>query len=314
MPQVAALRASPGALEVALDEDPSARLAFSRRGNGTRVQRPGPGSVSLVAGMPPATDGEQATARARGRVLAARAGLAASVGLPPDQVVYAAQVHGAQVAVVTRAHAGSGALDHADAIPDVDALVTAEPDLGVAVMAADCVPLLLVDPGLAVGAVHAGRRGVHAEVVPAALGALARVSGDDPRTTASRVVAVIGPAIGGCCYEVPLALARQVAAAVPAAAATSRRGRPALDLPAGVLAQLRDAGVARVERVGGCTRCGGDDWFSARGASGADDATRRERRVPEGRHAGIACRTPGSKRASGPPAGPVAASSLECRR
>jgi len=250
-------------LIVSVPEDPAALLAFSRRsGAGRGVD---PGNVSLVVGgMPGAAE-----------PLAARAALAGAVGLGPDDVVYAQQVHGAGAAHVGDRDRGRGARRHADAVPGVDALISTTPGLGVPVMAADCVPLLLVDPGRGVAAVHAGRAGMAAGVVPAAVRALV---GSEP----GRVVAVIGPGIGGCCYELPVALADQVAAAVPAARARTTWGAPSLDLPAGVTAQLRCAGVARVERAGTCTRCGGDDWFSAR-------ATAEGTALP-GRHAGIAVR------------------------
>lgn len=100
------------------------------------------------------------------------------------------------------------------------------------------------------------------------------------------VEARIGPAIGGCCYEVPAELADEVAAAHPAARATTTWGTPALDLPAAVAAQLHEAGVERVERAGVCTRCGGEGWFSHRRDPGA------------GRQAGVVVRAaPGRRHA-----------------
>jgi polyphenol oxidase len=116
---------------------------------------------------------------------------------------------------------------------------------------------------------------VVAGVVPAALAALAPAG-------AGNVVALVGPAIGGCCYEVEESLASAVAARVPAAAATTTWGTPSLDLPAAVTAQLAAAGVARIERVGGCTRCGSDTWFSHRSATAGT--------APAGRQGGIVVR------------------------
>ena len=251
-------------LAVRLLEDPRVRLAFSDRRTG---------NVSLRVG--PADGNPSADA------MAARRRLAAAVGLAPDEAVYAEQVHAAGVAVVGSGERGRGARRHSGAVAAVDALVTADEGVGVVVQAADCVPLLMVLPGVAVAAVHAGRRGVEAGVVPAALDVLEALGG----AAASRqVIAVIGPAIGGCCYEVPADLAARVVAALPAAAASTTWGAPALDLPAGVAAQLRDRGVARIERAGGCTRCNGGLWFSARAASAGEQ--------PDGRHAGIVARLP----------------------
>jgi hypothetical protein len=212
-----------------------------------------------------------------GAVHAARAALAAAVDLSPGDLVFAAQVHGPRVARVGRTDRGRGVEDHATAVPGVDALVTTDPGVGLAVLAADCVPLLLVAPGRAVAAVHAGRAGLEAGVVPAALAALRAAAGDP-----AGVVAVAGPAIGPCCYEVEQALADRVAAAVGPIADRTRWGTPSLDLVAGVEAQLRADGVTRIERVGECTRCGGGPWFSARasGSTLSDDA-------PAGRHAAV---------------------------
>lgn len=239
-------------LELGVAEDPGARLAFSGR-------QGGPGNVSLRVGP-----GEPATARAE---------LAALVGCRPEDAIFMEQRHGAGVARVGRAERGRGLDDHDDAVPGVDALVTGDAGVALVVMVADCVPVLLVDPGMGVGAVHAGRGGVVAGVVGAAVAALS----DDP----GRVVAALGPAIGGCCYEVPGDLADAVAADVPDARATTTWGTPALDLPAAVVAQLEAAGVRRIERHGACTRCHADRWFSHR----ADPRG--------GRQAGVVARQPG---------------------
>lgn len=270
-------------LVVRLPEDPTALLAFSRRARRAGgPQDEDPDNVSLVVGTAPGAAGP----------LAARAALAAAVGVGPDDVVYAQQVHGDRVAHVHHRDRGRGARRHQDGVPDVDALVSTTTGLGVAVMAADCVPLLLVAVGRGVAAVHAGRSGMAVGVVPAAVRALAPKEPD-------RVVAVVGPAIGGCCYELPAALADKVAAVVPEARATTTRGTPGLDLRAGVAAQLRRAGVGRVEMAGGCTRCGGDEWFSARAAA--------EGTAPSGRHAAIAVRVHPPHRGV-PAPGPQAAS------
>ncbi len=80
-----------------------------------------------------------------------------------------------------------------------DALVTAVPNLLLAVETADCVPILLADVRRRiVAAVHAGWRGTLARVAEKAVGHLLMGFGTDP----ADVVAVIGPAIGPCCYEV----------------------------------------------------------------------------------------------------------------
>lgn len=150
------------------------------------------------------------------------------------------QVHGAEIAEVDhRTPSGTE-------LRGVDALVTDCPQRPLVVQVADCVPVLLAGPA-GVAAVHAGRLGVVAAVVGRAVGRLAGAS------SSATVRAVIGPAIGGCCYEVPAGLREQVASTSPAAWATTRWGTPSLDLPAAVTSQLREAGVTRIERLGGCT-------------------------------------------------------------
>jgi YfiH family protein len=185
-----------------------------------------------------------------------RARVAAAVGLAPERLVFMEQVHGATVALV----------DGPAAEPPVaDALVTRTAGLALVVMVADCVPLLLADPHApVVAAVHAGRRGVELGVAVAALHAM-----QDCGARPERVQAWLGPAIGGCCYEVPAEMRAAVAAAAPGAVAAehggglSRAGRPALDLRAGLAAQLTAAGVPHVGLAGGCT-ADDPEYFSYR--------------------------------------------------
>jgi YfiH family protein len=131
-------------------------------------------------------------------------------------------------------------------VPEADALLTYTPDLAVLVRIADCVPIVLAtEERDTVGVVHAGRKGLVAGVVPAA----AQTMLDRGR---GPVTAWIGPHICGRCYELDAATAAEVAAAVPAAASTTRTGTPAADIGAGVTAQLEELGVA-VHHLGGCT-------------------------------------------------------------
>ncbi len=191
-------------------------------------------------------DDPVAVAENRARLLAA---LPAGVG----ELVVADQVHGREVAQV---RAG-------DPSPTADALVTTEPGLALAVVVADCVPVLVLDGGVGrgpgaggpVGVAHAGRRGMDLGVVPALVSAVRDLGAIDP-------VAVLGPSVCGRCYEVPLALRDDVASRHRASWATTAAGTPALDVAAGVLAQLATAGVPAL-RVPGCTR-EDDRLFSVR--------------------------------------------------
>ncbi|MFY1676493.1 MULTISPECIES: peptidoglycan editing factor PgeF [unclassified Streptomyces] len=184
-------------------------------------------------------------------VRANRESAARSLGLDPARVVWMNQVHGAEVAAVTGPWSGTA--------PGVDALVTTERGLALAVLTADCVPLLLVDVRAGViAAAHAGRPGLVAGVVPAVVRVMVE-HGADP----ARVVARSGPAVCGGCYEVPEAMRDEVVAVEPAAWARTGRGTPAVDVAAGVHAQLSRSGVRDRERSPVCTR-GSDDHFSYR--------------------------------------------------
>jgi polyphenol oxidase len=167
--------------------------------------------------------------------------------LRADALVVPRQVHGADVVEIVSPPA---------VVPVADALFTRVPGIALAVVVADCVPVLVADPeaGL-VGVAHAGRPGLVAGVVPALVAAL-RAAGS------RRPVAVLGPSICGGCYEVPQQMADDVAAVVPGSRATTRQGTPAVDVPAGVLAQLAALDVP-AQRLDACT-AEVDDLFSYR--------------------------------------------------
>ncbi|MGV9253787.1 peptidoglycan editing factor PgeF [Streptomyces sp. NPDC003697] len=168
---------------------------------------------------------------------------AGALGLDPDRVVWMNQVHGSEVARVDGPWTTRTA-------PAVDGLVTAVRGLALAVLTADCVPVLLADPvAEVVAAAHAGRPGMVAGVVPAAVDAMVSL-GADP----ARIVARTGPAVCGRCYEVPEEMRAEVAAVEPAAHAETSWGTPAVDVSAGVHAQLERLGVRDRQQSPVCTR------------------------------------------------------------
>ncbi|MEV7126372.1 peptidoglycan editing factor PgeF [Streptomyces sp. NPDC093260] len=188
--------------------------------------------------------GDDPAAVRANRELAAR-----SLGLDPARVVWMNQVHGDDIAVVDGPWT-------TDPTPPVDGLVTAVRGLALAVLTADCVPVLLADPVAGVvAAAHAGRPGMVKGVVPAAVEAM-RSLGAEP----ARIVARTGPAVCGRCYEVPEAMRAEVAAVEPAAHAETSWGTPALDVGAGVHAQLERLGVHDRERSPVCTRESADHF------------------------------------------------------
>ncbi|WP_328441123.1 peptidoglycan editing factor PgeF [Streptomyces sp. NBC_00444] len=174
---------------------------------------------------------------------------AKSLGIDPADVVWMNQVHGNDVAVVDGPWGDRPAAQ-------VDAIVTVRRGLALAVLTADCTPVLLADPVAGVvAAAHAGRPGMVAGVVPAALRAMMDL-GADP----SRIVARTGPAVCGRCYEVPETMRAEVAAVEPTAYAETSWGTPAVDVSAGVHAQLERLGVRDREQSPVCTLESGDHF------------------------------------------------------
>ena len=125
--------------------------------------------------------------------------LGPSTGVAPDRFVTPNQVHGCRVVAVRRGIDDASLAALQVTRPNADAIISDDRSVGLVVRAADCVPLLIADRRLgAVAAVHAGWRGTAARVVSATVHALEREFGSRP----ADLTAVIGPAIGVCCYEV----------------------------------------------------------------------------------------------------------------
>lgn len=167
-------------------------------------------------------------------------------------VVRMRQVHGADV------HTVDGAwLEARYAEPvEADGLVTDLPGVVLLVRVADCVPVLLADiDHRVVGVAHAGRPGLVAGVVPAAVARMRDLGAD-------RLVAWVGPHVCGGCYEVPAEMRDAVAAVAPESYAETSWGTPAVDVGAGVVAQLEKLGVDVVD----ASRCTleSDDLYSYR--------------------------------------------------
>ncbi|MFD9225798.1 peptidoglycan editing factor PgeF [Streptomyces sp. NPDC060064] len=182
-------------------------------------------------------------------VLTNRKIAAKSFDLDPDRVVWMNQVHGRDVAEVDGPWA-------AGPTPPVDGLVTARRGLALAVLTADCTPVLLADPVAGVvAAAHAGRPGMVAGIVPAAVEAM-KTLGAEP----ARIIARTGPAVCGRCYEVPEQMRAEVAAVEPAAWSETSWGTPAVDVTAGVHAQLEALGVGDRQASPVCTMESGDHY------------------------------------------------------
>jgi YfiH family protein len=207
--------------------------------------------------------------------------VADAFGLDRRRLVRGRQVHGANI-VMARADAAG--------LASADIFISSDPHLAVAVQAADCVPLLIIDRRTGgVAAAHAGWRGMAARVPVRTVEALAREVGSRPHD----LLAAIGPSIGACCYEVGVDVRRAFGAAqfsddelsrwfleTPAASVRNRSmpGLPARPRPehwffdgwACVRAQLASAGVPRSQIFGAelCT-ASHPDWFCSYRREGA---------------------------------------------
>ncbi len=213
-----------------------ARAAFSTRLGGVSE----PPFDSLNLGL--LTDDEE-DAVAENRVR-----LASALGFDPEQVVFARQVHGADLIDPPFAcsfSADSNEKEQAN-VPEADGHVLRQPGIAGLVFVADCLPVALAGPR-GVAMVHAGWRGLAGGI----LGAGAEAVG------ATR--AAIGPGIGPCCYEV----GEEVLGAFSALGEGIAEGR-LLDLPEVARRLLAEAGVEAVESAGLCTSCEADLFFSHR--------------------------------------------------
>jgi YfiH family protein len=167
--------------------------------------------------------------------------LTAALGLGDDGVVWMNQVHGDHVVVVDEPAKAP--------VDKTDALVTTTPRLALAVVTADCVPVLMGDVRAGVvAAVHAGRVGAQKGVVARTVEAMLRLGAhvDD-------VSALLGPAVSGRNYEVPEEMASAVEASLPGSRTTTSRGTPGLDLRAGIARQLTALGVTAIDIDPRCT-------------------------------------------------------------
>ncbi len=171
------------------------------------------------------------------------------------------QVHGNVIHAATR--------DTVALRPPGDGLVTAEPGVMLGIFTADCVPILMIDPKRKIaGALHAGWRGVIADIAAAGVHAMVQLGAG-----ASHIRAAMGPSIGQCCFEVDAELGDRFGSEIDGASKHTRAGRSGkafIDLRAIVRDQFERAGLApaNITSVGPCTRCASDRFFSRRAAGG----------------------------------------------
>ena len=168
-----------------------------------------------------------------------------AVGIDPDDLVCAEQVHGNRVARVTESDRGSGATNRSASLSGVDGLLTDVPALPLAVFTADCVPVLLYESARkVVGIAHAGWRGTTLGIARTLVKALQEYFGGDPESC--RIA--LGPSAGPCCYEVGddvVTAFRQHGHPVELVFSGGATGRPHLNLWEANTLQLEQCGVLR---------------------------------------------------------------------
>jgi polyphenol oxidase len=236
-----------------LEAIPCLRHGFSTRHGGISTMPAGALNLGHVPWDSPAHVAEN-----RRRFLSA-------LNITPACLATVAQIHAADLHIIK-----TGA-DQWDPRTRGDALATAQEEVALAVLVADCFPVLIADPHTgAIAAVHAGWRGTLARIISKTLKAIQHGLGVDP----AQVLVAVGPGIRDCCLEVGAEVAASFDAAFPGMhLCIPRPHHPEkffLDLPRALNLQLGHAGVPQknVFDLGLCTRCNPAEFFSYR-AEGA---------------------------------------------
>lgn len=182
--------------------------------------------------------------------------LAQKLGYDRSRLIHMRQIHSDRIIIADETLGF-------DTPPECDALITNRPGTPLMVMSADCTPVLLYDPlTRSIGAVHAGRAGALNAILPKTLETMRKAYG----TRLDDVYAVLGPSIGGCCYEINPKIAAEAERSGYANALRSENQKVFLDVNTILLSQLEKVGIAaeRIEVAGACTSCEREEYFSYR--------------------------------------------------
>lgn len=181
--------------------------------------------------------------------------IASDMGVTPDRLMSAYQVHSADAIMVDKPFSGER--------PKVDALVTRCPSLATTILTADCAPVLFADPSARiVAAAHAGWKGAIGGILEATLEKMCKLG-----AAKSRIVAAIGPCIGQASYEVgPEFMANFIAAdaSYERFFIPGKDDRLQFDLKRFCAARLRSAGVGAIDILPQDTCALSTDFFSNR--------------------------------------------------
>lgn len=192
------------------------------------------------------------------------------IGGALEDFVVPEQVHGNGVATVGIKERGMGSSYDSTPVEGVDAVVTNEPGLTLAVLSADCIPILFFDKEQrVVGAAHSGWKGTVSHIARNVISTMQREYGSLP----SNIEVWLGPSIRRCCYEVDERVAlpiQQEFGRKPLIPRQNRNGKFLLSLQSCVRMDLEAVGVAsdRIHDVGVCTSCRTNALFSHRAEHG----------------------------------------------
>jgi YfiH family protein len=195
----------------------------------------------------------------RSLVLRNRARLAAALGIEPTQLFFPSQVHETKIVEVVPDTS-------VEQLQGVDALITAHRNIAIAVMSADCVPVLLYDKKRHVAAaIHAGWRGTVKQIVSKTLAALHGRYG----TEGEDIMAGIGPSASPSVYEVGSEVIASVKLHLPNSETLlnpTQPGKAKFDLWQANKNQLLSFGVlaSNIEVSAKCTLLDNGQFFSAR--------------------------------------------------
>ena len=199
-----------------------------------------------------------------------RIAFAGALGIKPEQVVGGMQVHGTNIARVTRADGGKGFLSANTALPDTDGLVTNERGIALMTLYADCVPVLFYEPVRKVIAVtHCGWKGTVGKIASRMVDVMA----EEYQCSRNEIRAVIGPSISQDAYEVDLPVLerfREVFSFAEEIILPVDETHSKVDLWEANRRQLLEAGLSpeHIEVSGFCTFKNHEIFFSHRAGGG----------------------------------------------
>ena len=183
-----------------------------------------------------------------------------ALGIDIDSLVVAQQIHGDRIAVIDESQAGCGARRHEDAIPGTDGMITRSRSVTLAVLTADCVPVLVADPvKRAVGIAHAGWRGTLRMIAAKTILKMKDTFGTEP----ADCLVALGASIGPCCYEVGEDIVSRFQHTFGREFCVTKNR---LDLRRAIEMQLTHIGVEKcnISSVGECTACNRNLFYSYR--------------------------------------------------